>query len=53
MSEVSILRKGSGKEVDAHVKQCMRCKQQNLCPQHYAQLQLEVPLMPMHFIVVD
>ena len=42
--------KGLCKDVNIHVKQCIKCRQQNLHHQHYAQLQLEVPLMPMHFI---
>ena len=29
------------------------CRQQNLHHKHYRQLHLEVPLMPMHFIVMD
>ena len=35
--------KGLYVDVDIHVKQCMKCRQQNLHPQHYAQLPLEVP----------
>ena len=29
------------------------CKHQNLHPQHYIQVDLEVPVMSMHFIVMD
>ena len=32
---------------DAHVKQCTKCSHQNLNPQHYAQLNLEVPMMDL------
>ena len=46
-------RKGLYKEDGIHVKQCMKCTQQNLHPQHYAQLHLEVPSMLMHFSAMD
>ena len=29
------------------------CRKQNLNAQHYAQLHLEVPAIPMHFIAMD
>ena len=31
----------------------MKCRQQNLHPQHYAPLHLEVSSIPMHLIVMD
>ena len=37
------------KDVNVHVKQCIKCRPQNLHPQHYVQLHLEVPMMPMQF----
>ena len=45
--------KGLSREVNIHVKQCIKCRQQNLHPQHYEQLHLKVPSMPMHFNVMD
>ena len=44
---------GLGKDVDNHVKQCIKCRQQNLYPQCFALLHLEDPPMPMYFIVMD
>ena len=41
------------KDVNAHVKQCIKCRQQNPYPQHYAQLYLEVSSLPMHFSIMD
>ena len=35
------------------MKQFTKCRQQNLCPQCYAQLHLEVPSMPMHIITME
>ena len=48
-----IIGLGLRKEVDIYVKQCMKFRQQNLHPQCYAKLHLEVPLIPMLFIVMD
>ena len=39
--------------MDIHVKLCIKCRQQNVDPQCYAQLHLEVPSMPMCFMVMD
>ena len=41
------------KDVNLHGKQCIKCRQLNLHTQHYAQLHLEVPSMPLHFIITD
>ena len=35
------------------MKQCIKYRQQNLHPKHYAQLHLKMPLMPMYFIAMD
>ena len=53
MSEVIIVLEWISKDVNVQMKQCIKCRQQNLHPQHYAQLHLEVPLMPMLFIMMD
>ena len=45
--------KGLHKDVIIHSKESMKLRQQSLCPCCYAQLHLEVPLMHMHFIVMD
>ena len=45
--------KGLHKDVIVYVKHCIKCKQQNLHPQHYAQLHFEVPSVPMQFIAMD
>ena len=47
------LWKGLRKDVNIHVKQGIKCRQQNLHPQHCAQLHLELPSMSMHFTVID
>ena len=36
-----------------YVKQCIKCRHQNLHPQCYTQLHLDVPVMPMHFMAMD
>ena len=41
------------KDVNIHVKQCMKYKEQNLHPQHYVQLHLVIAFMPVHFIAID
>ena len=53
MSEVIILLESITHDISASVKQYIKCRQQNLCLQCYAQLHLEVPLMPLHFIAID
>ena len=54
MSEVIMLLKLKRiKNVDAHVKQCNKCKQWNLSLQHYEQLQVEGPSMLIYFIAMD
>ena len=35
------------------MRQCIKCRQLNLCPHHNAPLHLEVPSTPMHSIMVD
>ena len=45
--------KGLHKDIDTQVKQCIKCIQQNLYHQHYAQFHLKVPSMPIHSIVID
>ena len=45
--------KGLWRHVDSHVKQCLKCRQQNMHSQHYVQSHLEVPLSSMHFITMD
>ena len=42
--------KGLCRDVDIHVKQYIKCQYQILHPKHYAQLHLEGPLMPTHWI---
>ena len=44
---------GLQKDIHTLVKQCIMCRQHNLCPQHYVQLHVEVLSMPMYFIVMD
>ena len=41
------------KRFESYMKHCSKCRQQNLCPHHHAQLYLEVPPAPMHFIVMN
>ena len=41
------------KDVNTHAKQCIKCKQQNMCQWHYAQLLLDMPSACMHFITID
>ena len=41
------------RDVGSHVNQYIKRRPQNLHPQYYAQLHLEVPMMPMHFITMD
>ena len=44
--------KESQNNINNYVKQCLKCTQQNRCLQHYAQLHIEVSLMPMHLIAM-
>ena len=36
----------------SNIKQCIKYRQKNLHPQHYATQHLEVPSIPMHFIAM-
>ena len=45
--------KGLRKDINTLVKQCMKCRQQNLCPQCCAQLHLEVSSAAVLFIVME
>ena len=45
-------QKGLWKDVDSHVKQCVKCRQQYLCPQYYAQFHTEGLSTLMLFIMM-
>ena len=47
-----MLLEGIKKDVDIHISQCIKCRQQNLHPQYYAEVHLELLSMPMHLIVI-
>ena len=53
MCKMTVLQERSMKSAKSLMKQCLKCRQQNLCQQHYARLHVEVPSEPIHIIVMD